>query len=137
MEPWRVELQELAKTAGLTTEVSEKPREQPRKRTSQYSAATGRLIPPPSKGISRASSRAKTAQFISHVNTPGNLLDQPNIEDTVGFNGFLLLSGTIQFAQFLVHPEVKVIFLLILTVDLHGINGPVGVLSFAFDLGFV
>ena len=84
VEPWRQELQDLAKSAGLTTETQEQPKELPRKRTSQYSAATGRLIPPPTKGLSRAGSRAKTAQFLNSVNTPGDILGQPDtMEDTV------------------------------------------------------
>lgn len=86
IDPWRKELQDLAKAAGLSTESQDKAREEPRTRTSQYSAATGRLIPPPTKGLSRASSRAKTAQFINNVNTPGDILGQPNMEDEVGQN---------------------------------------------------
>lgn len=81
-EPWRAELQELAKAAGLTAKQDEPPKEEGR-RTSQYSSATGRLIPPPTKAISRSSSRARTAQFLNQVNTAGDILGRPNVEDTV------------------------------------------------------
>lgn len=81
-EPWRAELQELAKAAGLTSQ-AEEPKPVERKRTSQYSAATGRLIPPPTKGLSRSSSRMKTAQFLAQANATGDILGQANVEDTV------------------------------------------------------
>ena len=78
-----MEIQELAKAAGLTPRQEEPPKEE-RVRTSQYSAATGRLIPPPSKAMSRSSSRMKTAQFLNKMNSSsGDALNQSNIEDTV------------------------------------------------------
>lgn len=87
VEPWRKELQDIAKAAGLNTTAEEKPKQPTAKRTSQYSAETGRLIPPPTKGYSRQSSRMKTQeQFINSFNSQrGNPLDEANAEDTVSY----------------------------------------------------
>lgn len=88
-EPWRVELQELAKAAGIPEKAAETPKLE-RQRTSQYSAATGRIIPPPTKSLSRGNSRAATAQFLSQTNTARDILGQPdNVEDTVSSTSVL------------------------------------------------
>lgn len=83
-DSWRKELQDIAQSAGLTPREEEPPKQEV-KRTSQYSAETGRLIPPPSKGYSRRSSRAKTQeQFISSLRSQrGDPLEQGQVEDTV------------------------------------------------------
>ncbi|XP_022112211.1 uncharacterized protein LOC110991225 isoform X3 [Acanthaster planci] len=57
---WREELRQLTEKAGLglPKEIKEQQEAQP-KRTSVYSADTGRLIPPPSRAMSRGFSRQK------------------------------------------------------------------------------
>ncbi len=55
-ESWRDELRDMTERAGLGLP-KEEPKEQPVKRTSVYSAETGRLIPPPSRAMSRGFSR--------------------------------------------------------------------------------
>ncbi|XP_038062082.1 protein TBATA-like isoform X2 [Patiria miniata] len=57
---WREELRQLTDKAGLglPKEIKEQQEAQP-KRTSVYSADTGRLIPPPSRAMSRGFSRQK------------------------------------------------------------------------------
>ena len=57
---WRDELRTITEQAGLglPNEIKEAQAEQP-KRTSVYSAETGRLIPPPSRAMSRGVSRQK------------------------------------------------------------------------------
>jgi len=60
-EPWRKELQEIAAAAGLTPR--EQPAPEPVKRKSLYSAETGRLIPPPSRMVSRGISRVGTGMI--------------------------------------------------------------------------
>ncbi|XP_072051124.1 uncharacterized protein [Amphiura filiformis] len=57
-DSWRDELRDLTERAGLGLP-KEEPKEQPVKRTSVYSADTGRLIPPPSRAMSRGFSRQK------------------------------------------------------------------------------
>ncbi|XP_033644129.1 uncharacterized protein LOC117303849 isoform X1 [Asterias rubens] len=57
---WREELRQLTEKAGmgLPKEIKEQQEVQPR-RTSVYSAETGRLLPPPSRAMSRGFSRQK------------------------------------------------------------------------------
>lgn len=90
-ESWRQELQEIAQSAGLTPRAEEPPK-QDVKRTSQYSAETGRLLPPSSKGYSRRSSRAKTQdQFINRLRSQrGDPLEQDQMEDTVSSCALLI-----------------------------------------------
>ncbi|KAJ8022689.1 Protein TBATA [Holothuria leucospilota] len=67
-EAWRDELVSLVDKAGLglPKDVKEFQREQP-KRTSVYSAETGRLIPPPSRAMSRGSSRQRQREPFLHI----------------------------------------------------------------------
>lgn len=51
---------------GLPQEVKDHQREQP-KRTSVYSAETGRLIPPPSRAMSRGASRQRKREPFLHI----------------------------------------------------------------------
>ncbi|XP_030835664.1 protein TBATA isoform X2 [Strongylocentrotus purpuratus] len=59
-DKWRDELRDITEQAGLglPNEIKQAQAEQP-KRTSVYSADTGRLIPPPSRAMTRGASRQK------------------------------------------------------------------------------
>ncbi|XP_071829251.1 protein TBATA-like isoform X2 [Apostichopus japonicus] len=67
-DDWRNELVSLVDKAGLglPKEVKDYQREQP-KRTSVYSAETGRLIPPPSRAMSRGASRQRQREPFLHI----------------------------------------------------------------------
>ncbi|XP_072165515.1 protein TBATA-like [Diadema setosum] len=72
---WRDELRAITEQAGLglPREIKEVQAEQP-KRTSVYSAETGRLIPPPSRAMSRGVSRQKQHdhELMYHIAAEGS-----------------------------------------------------------------
>ncbi|XP_059140441.1 protein TBATA-like [Physella acuta] len=80
-EAWRDELAEFTKNLLLQEEpVKQKPEEEKRPRTSVYSPDTGRLIPPPSRAMTRGGSR-RGHQFVGgnfqHISA------DPDLENTV------------------------------------------------------
>ncbi|XP_041485180.1 uncharacterized protein LOC121431649 isoform X2 [Lytechinus variegatus] len=74
-DKWRDELREITEQAGfgLPKEIKQAQAEQP-KRTSVYSADTGRLIPPPSRAMTRGASRQKHEQhdLMYHIAAEGS-----------------------------------------------------------------
>ena len=81
-EAWRDELRALSEAAGLRGLHQHQPRrESDRPRTTQYSAETGRLIPPPSRAMSRQGSRAgRRDQFMNHLQ---HISEEPDSENMV------------------------------------------------------
>lgn len=62
-ETWRDELANFTKSLGLDVELGQPPKdEETRPRTTVYSPETGRLIPPPSRAMSRSGSRKGRGQ---------------------------------------------------------------------------
>nr|XP_054773711.1 uncharacterized protein LOC129281817 isoform X2 [Lytechinus pictus] len=74
-DKWRDELRDITEQAGfgLPKEIKQAQAEQP-KRTSVYSADTGRLIPPPSRAMTRGASRQKHEQhdLMYHIAAEGS-----------------------------------------------------------------
>ena len=82
-DAWRDELRALTDAIGLTEDAKKASmKAEPNKpRTSQYSSETGRLIPPPSRAMSRGASRASQRdkfmnklQHITDDNSPENMV---------------------------------------------------------------
>ncbi len=81
-EAWRDELRALTDAVdGVKRDKAREVSDGYRPRTSQYSAETGRLIPPPSRAMSRGASRQQSrAGFLNKLNS---LTDDINLEETV------------------------------------------------------
>jgi len=81
-EAWREELEALTSAvgaAGLEDMQRRPPSVKPR--TAQYSTTTGRLIPPPSRAMSRGNSRAARREVF--FNKLQNISDNPDIETMI------------------------------------------------------
>ncbi|XP_046364997.2 uncharacterized protein LOC124141135 [Haliotis rufescens] len=76
-EAWRDELKAFTEQLNAA---EERKRDQERPRTTQYSAETGRLIPPPSRNMSRGASRRGRPQFVPSMQ---HIAAEPDIENMV------------------------------------------------------
>ncbi|XP_067671844.1 protein TBATA-like [Haliotis asinina] len=76
-EAWRDELKEFTEQLNIP---EERKRDPERPRTTQYSAETGRLIPPPSRMMSRGASRRGRPQFVP---TMQHIAPEPDMENVV------------------------------------------------------
>ena len=80
-EAWQDELRALTEAVGLGKQQEKAQEEPPRPRTTQYSTETGRLIPPPSRAMSRGNSR-QTARD-RFFNQFQNIIDEDGVENMV------------------------------------------------------
>lgn len=75
-------MRQLTEAAGLNLPVKKEETEEKRPRTSVYSSETGRLLPPPSRAMTRQGSRAgKRQQLMQQVE---HITGEPDVENMVG-----------------------------------------------------
>ena len=88
-DAWRDELRALTEAIGINPEEKQKKPKMEQPRTAHYSQETGRLIPPPSRAMSRGNSRASRRE--QAFNQFSHIAEGPDVESMVRYIQFLQL----------------------------------------------